>query len=75
MEPEMETKLAEAAKEFLDAPRKFQAVILEAAAAGDNANRITQAINHAYSPDYVRRLIREAKKAGKMPPRKAAADS
>lgn len=69
----METELAEAAKEFIDAPKKFQAVILKAAAKGENANKITMAIGHAYSPDYVRRIIREARAAGKMPP--PAADS
>lgn len=69
----MEVELAEAAKEFIDAPKKFQAVILKAAAKGENANQITRAIGHAYSPDYVRRLIREARAAGKMPP--PAADS
>ena len=64
----METELAQAAKEFTEAPRKFQAVILKAAAKGENANQITRAIGHAYSPDYVRRLIREARAAGRMPP-------
>lgn len=63
----METELAEAAREFLDAPRKFHEVIFRAAAKGENANQITKAIGHAYSPDYVRRLIREARKAGKIP--------
>ena len=62
----METELAQAAREFLDAPRKFQEVIFKAAQAGANANQITKAIGHAYSPDYVRRLIREAKEAGKI---------
>jgi hypothetical protein len=75
MEPEMETELAEAAEEFLAAPGKFQAVILKAAAQGENANRITRAIGHAYSPDYVRRIIREARDAGKIPPREPVADS
>jgi hypothetical protein len=69
----MKTKLAEAAKEFTEAPSRFQSVILEAAAAGDNANDITLAIGHAYSPDYVRYLIREARKAGKIPPRETTA--
>lgn len=69
VKPEMETTLAEAAKAFIEAPKRFQAVILEAAASGENANRIAKAIGHAYSPDYVRRLIREAREAGKIPPR------
>ena len=63
----METELAEAANEFTQAKAKFQAIILKAAANGRNANQITLAIRHAYSPDYVRRLIREARAAGKMP--------
>jgi len=67
----METELAEAAREFLDAPAKFQAVILKAARAGENANQITRAIGHAYSPDYVRRIIREAREAGKLPARQS----
>jgi hypothetical protein len=75
MEPEMETKLAEAAQAYVDAPKRLQAVILEAAAQGDSANRITRAIGQVYSPDYVRRLIREAREAGKIPPREAAANS
>jgi hypothetical protein len=48
-------------------------VILKAAAAGDNANQIAKAIGHAYSPDYVRRIIREAREAGKIPARGTAA--
>jgi hypothetical protein len=73
VKPEMETKLAEAAKAFIEAPKRFQAVILQAAADGGNANQIAKAIGHAYSPDYVRRLIREAREAGKIPPRSRSA--
>jgi hypothetical protein len=75
VEPDMEAELAEAAREFLDAPRKFQAVILKAAGKGENANKITKAIGHAYSPDYVRRIIREARDAGRIPPPTPRRDS
>ena len=70
----METELAEAAKEYVDAPKRLQAAILKAAAQGDNANQITKAIGQVYSPDYVRSLIRDARKKGKIPPRVATAD-
>lgn len=65
----METELAQAADEYIAAPKRLQAVILKAAAEGENANKITKAIRQVYSPDYVRRLIREAREAGKIPPR------
>jgi len=65
----METELAQAAQEFEAAPKRLQAVILKAAANGENANQITRAIRQVYSPDYVRRLIRDARKDGKIPPR------
>lgn len=71
VKPEMETELAEAAQEYIEAPRRLQAAILKAAAQGDNANRITKAIGQVYSPDYVRSLIREARKQGKIPQRAA----
>ena len=69
VDKEMETELAQAAEEFEAAPRRLQAVILKAAANGENANQITRAIRQVYSPDYVRRLIRDARKDGKIPPR------
>jgi hypothetical protein len=65
----MTTKLAEAADTFLRAPVELQAAILEAAADGDNAPTIFHAIKEAYSLDYVRQLIGDARKAGKIPPR------
>ena len=65
----METELAQAAKEFTAGPKKLQAAILKAAARGENANQITKAIKQVYSPDYVRALIRQARKDGKIPPR------
>lgn len=70
----METELAKAAKEFEEAPKRLQAAILKAAAQGENANKITKAIRQAYSPDYVRRLIREARDQGRIPPRPENSD-
>lgn len=65
----MAAELAEAAQAFEEAPKRLQAAILKAAAQGMNANKITKAIRQAYSPDYVRRLIREARDDGRIPPR------
>lgn len=69
VEDDVRNDLEAAAKEFLEAPAKFRAAILRAAARGENANAITAAIGFAYSPDYVRRLIREARAAGEIPER------
>lgn len=65
----MEAELAQAAEEFTAGPKNLQAAILKAAAKGSNANQITRAIGQVYSPDYVRSLIRQARKDGKIPPR------
>lgn len=67
--PDMRTKLADAAKAYAEAVPRLQAAIIEAAAEGDNANQITEAIGFAYGPDYVRKLIRDARSAGKLAPR------
>lgn len=65
----MKTELAKAAEEFLAAPGRLQAAILKAAASGASGNQITKEIRQAYSPDYVRRLIRDAREKGVIPPR------
>lgn len=65
----MTTKLAEAADVFLNAPVDLQAAILEAAASGESAPTIFRAIKEAYSLDYVRQIIGEARKSGKIPAR------
>jgi hypothetical protein len=65
----METELKAAAKALREAPDNLKAVILKAAAAGENANKITEAIEFVYSPDYVRRIIREGREQGRIPPR------
>ena len=67
----MAIELAQAADEYIAAPKRLQAVILKAATKGENANQITKAIRQVYSPDYVRRLIRDARKEGRIPPRPA----
>jgi hypothetical protein len=67
----MQTKLAQAADVYVAAPGALQAAILEAAAGGDSAPTIFRAIKEAYSLDYVRQLIGEARKTGKIPPRAA----
>lgn len=65
----METKLAVAADAYLSAPGDLQSAILEAAANGDKAPVIWKAIKEAYSLDYVRQIIGEARRAGKIPAR------
>jgi hypothetical protein len=65
----METELRDAARALKTAPDNLKAVILKAAAKGENANKITEAIEFVYSPDYVRRIIREGRGKGKIPPR------
>lgn len=65
----METELKAAAHALKQAPDNLKAVILKAAAKGENANKITEAIEFVYSPDYVRRIIREGREKGKIPPK------
>ena len=69
VEPEMETKLRQAAQAFIDAPKQLQAAIIEAAAADVDAVQIAQAVSGAYGVDYVRKLIRDARRDGKLKPR------
>ena len=70
MKPDVETKLRQAAKTFRDAPANLQEAIFEAAADPDtDAVQIAQAIDYAYGVDYVRKLIRDARKGGKIPQR------
>ncbi len=65
----MKTKLAKAADVYLAAPGDLQAAILEAAAGGETAPAIFREIKEAYSVDYIRQLVSDARKAGKIPPR------
>ena len=67
----MRTKLESAAAAYVRAPDDLQAAIIEAAAEGENAPAIFTAINQAYSLDYVREIIGNARKAGKLPARGA----
>jgi hypothetical protein len=67
VDPEMEQELAAAADAYLQAPGQLHATILKAAAKGAKPAKITKAIKYAYSPDYVARLVREAKAGGLIP--------
>jgi hypothetical protein len=67
----MQTKLAKAADVYLAAPGALQDEIVQAAAEGEKAPAIFLAIRQAYSLDYVRQIISEARRAGKIPPRAA----
>lgn len=68
----MRAELEAAAEVLKTAPDNLKAVILKAASAGENANKITEAIGFVYSPDYVRRLVRDARKRGQIPPHSKA---
>lgn len=62
----MKARLKAAAHAFEQAPKELRAAIVEAGRDGDTNVEIAQAINFAYSPDYVGRLI--AKEAGPRAP-------
>lgn len=70
MDDDVRDDLQEAAQALRDAPDNLKAAIIRAAAKGDNANKITEAIGFVYSPDYVRRIIREAREKGLLPSRR-----
>lgn len=61
VDDDVRADLQQAAAALRDAPANLKAAILRAAARGENANRITEAIGFVYSPDYVRRIIREGR--------------
>ena len=56
----METRLKSAALAFQRAPVELRDAIVEAGKEGATNVEIAQAINFAYSPDYVGRLISKA---------------
>lgn len=64
----MLTELEQAAAAYEEAPRNLKAAIFKAAETRDEngkkptAVEIAKAINFTYSPDYVSRVIREARK-------------
>lgn len=60
------TKLAEAARVYREAPDHLKAAILEAADNGEKPAEITRAIGHAYTADYVARLVREYRRGKAM---------
>jgi hypothetical protein len=67
---EVRTQLKEAAEVCREAPSTLLAAILKAADDGDTSTDIAKAINFYYSPDYVRKLIRQhrgARKGGRRP--------
>lgn len=53
------TELEQAADAFKEAPKRLQAAIVRAAEGGETALEIAKAIDFAYSPDYVSRIIRK----------------
>ena len=60
---DMSAKLATAARKYREAPENLKATILEAADSGMKPAQITRAIEHAYTADYVARIVREHKRA------------
>lgn len=73
----MTTQLKEAAEAFKKAPVDLRDAILKAADDGDTSVEIAQAIGFVYSPDYVRKLIRQyrGKRQGGRRPRKRTNDA
>ena len=69
VDADVRADLEQAAAALKAAPDNLKAAIIRAAARGENANRITEAIEFVYSPDYVRRIIREAREKGQLPAR------
>lgn len=66
----METRLKDAAIAFQRAPVELRDAIVEAGKEGATNVEIAQAINFAYSPDYIGRLIAKAagpRKPGRRP--------
>lgn len=69
----METQLKEAAAAYLEAPKRLREAIIAAAREGEQPADITRAIGHAYSRDYVAKLIRDtlgSKGPGRPPSRR-----
>lgn len=63
MSEEMKAKLAHAAHVYRQAPIDLKAAILTAYDGGKSVVEITRAIEHAYTADYVARIVREHRKA------------
>lgn len=59
MRDEVKTRLKTAGEVYNQAPIELRDAILEAADDGETSTEIAKAINFAYSPDYVRKLIRQ----------------
>lgn len=58
VDDETRRTLEDAARAYEEAPIKLRALILDAARKGDTPAAITRAIRHAYTYEYVARLIR-----------------
>lgn len=71
----MRTELEEAAAMFVEAPRRLRAAIVEAGQRGETSLEIAKAINFAYSPDYVGKLLNQALGKRKPGRRKQVTDS
>lgn len=70
----MRTELAEAAVAYVEAPKRLRALIVEAGRRGETSLEIAKAINFAYNPDYVGKIINQAigdRKPGRRPKRPA----
>lgn len=67
VDDDVRADLQEAAATLRAAPNNLKAAIIRAARRGENANKITEAIEFVYSPDYVRRIIRDARANGELP--------
>jgi len=67
VDEDVRADLKEAAAALKAAPKNLKAAIVRAADRGENANKITEAIGFVYSPDYVRRIIRDARADGRLP--------
>lgn len=67
VDDDVRADLQQAARALRAAPDNLKDAIIRAASRGENANRITEAIEFVYSPDYVRGIIRQARKKGLLP--------
>ena len=64
MDADVNEELAAAAVAYVEAPKRLHKAILTAADSGVRPAAITRAIGWVYTPDDVRRLVREARDAG-----------
>jgi len=67
MDDQLRRELEEAADDVVHGRGRLRAAIFRAADAGERAADITKAIGHAYTYDYVARLVRERRGPSKGP--------